>query len=163
MRCAIVLSLSLVAMLACSTGAATPEEQEALEKAFEDSMRGAVLVGNFTVFGNDGASEEPEGEGPRVNLRAERYEIEKAVKQVGDIWTFHARIKFGDTDVTVPVPVKLSWAGDTPMVSVTDLGIPGVGTYTARVAFYRDAYAGMWWGKTHGGNMFGRIERPGAE
>lgn len=160
---AILASLSLVALLACSTGAATPEEQEALEKAFEESMRGATLVGNFTVFDNEGESEAPEGESPGLKLRAERYEIEKAVKQVGDIWTFHARIKFGDTDVTVPVPVKLSWAGDTPMVSVTDLGIPGVGTYTARVAFYRDAYAGMWWGTTHGGNMFGKIERPGDE
>ena len=160
---AILASLSLVALLACSTGAATPEEQEALEKAFEESMRGAILVGNFTVFDNAGESEASEGESPGLKLRAERYEIEKAVKQVGDIWTFHARIKFGDTDVTVPVPVKLSWAGDTPMVSVTDLGIPGVGTYTARVAFYRDAYAGMWWGKTHGGNMFGKIERPGDE
>ena len=160
---AILASLSLVALLACSTGAATPEEQEALEKAFEESMRGAVLVGNFTVFGDEGDSEAAEGGSPAVNLRTERYEIEKAVKQVGDIWIFHARIKFGDTDVTVPVPVKLSWAGDTPMVSVTDLGVPGIGTYTARVAFYRDAYAGMWWGKTHGGNMFGRIERPGGE
>ncbi len=123
-------------------------------------MRGAVLAGNFTVFDREAESEAAEGESPEVKLRAERYEIEKAVKQVGDIWTFHARIKFGDTDVTVPVPVKLSRAGDTPMVSVTDLGIPGVGTYTARVAFYRDAYAGMWWGKNHGGNMFGQIERP---
>lgn len=160
---AILVSLALVALLACSTGAATPEEQEALEKAFEDSMRGAVLVGNFTVFDNEGESEAAEGETPGLQLRAERYEIERAVKQVGDIWTFHARIRFGETDVTVPVPVRLSWAGDTPMLSVTDLGIPGVGTYTARVAFYRDAYAGMWWGRTHGGNMFGRIERPGAE
>lgn len=160
---AILASLLLVTLLACSTGAATPEEQEALETAFEESMRGAVLVGNFTVFGNEGESEASEGESPGLNLRAERYEIEKAVKQVGDIWTFHARIKFGDTDVTVPVPVRLSWAGDTPMVSVTDLGIPGIGTYTARVAFYRDAYAGMWWGKTHGGNMIGRIERAGDE
>ena len=150
-------------MLACSTGAATPEEQEALEEAFEKSMRGAVLVGNFTVFEEDGGSEAAEGEGPAVRLRTERYEIEKAVKQVGDIWTFHARIQFGDTDVTVPVPVKLAWAGDTPMVSVTDLGIPGVGTYTARVVFYRDSYAGMWWGRNHGGNMFGTIERSGGD
>ena len=159
----ILASLFLAALLACSTGAATPEEQEALEKAFEDSMRGAVLVGNFTIFDNQGESDAAEGDAPGVRLRAERYEIEKAVKQVGDIWTFHARIQFGDTDVTVPVPVKLSWAGDTPMVSVTDLGVPGIGTYTARVAFYRDAYAGMWWGKTHGGNMFGKIERSGSE
>ena len=61
--------------------------------------------------------------------------------------------------MTLPVPVRLEWAGDTPVVSVTDLGLPGLGTYTARVAFYRDLYAGMWWGSSHGGNMFGKIER----
>ena len=32
------------------------------------------------------------------------------------------------------------------MVSMTDLGLPGLGTYTARVAFYRDSYAGIWGG-----------------
>ena len=45
------------------------------------------------------------------------------------------------------------------MVSMTDLGLPGLGTYTARVAFYHDSYAGMWWGGKHGGIMFGRIVR----
>ena len=46
------------------------------------------------------------------------------------------------------------------MVSMTDLGLPGLGTYTARVAFYRDSYAGIWGGGgKHGGNMFGRIVR----
>ena len=39
------------------------------------------------------------------------------------------------------------------MVSMTDLGLPGLGTYTARVAFYRDSYAGMWWGGKHGGKV----------
>lgn len=159
MRGLVLVCLSLVVMLACTTGAATSEEQEALEKAFEESMRGAVLAGSFTVFAEESDPEEGSG----VKLRSERYQIEKVVKQVGDIWTFHARIQFGDKDVTVPVPVMLSWAGDTPVLSVTDLGIPGLGTYTARVVFYRDAYAGMWWGRTHGGNMFGAIERPGDE
>ncbi len=124
-------------------------------------MRGAALVGNFTVFraDSDGAS----GEAEPPPMRSERYEIEKVVKRASDIWTFHARIRFGDHDVTVPVPVKLVWAGDTPVVSVTDLGIPGLGSYTARVVFYRDSYAGMWWGKEHGGNMFGTIERTGGQ
>ena len=160
MRRAILASFTLLAALACSTGATSPEEQEALEQAFEESMRGAVLVGKFTIFGEAGQSQAAEGEGREIRLRSEKYEIEKVVKRTGDLWTFHARIQFGDKDVTVPVPVKLSWAGDTPVVGVTDLGIPGLGTYTARVVFYQDSYAGMWWGATHGGNMFGTIERP---
>ena len=54
--------------------------------------------------------------------------------------------------------VEVGWGHS--VVSVTDLGLPGLGTYTARVVFYRDSYAGMWWGGKHGGNLFGRIERP---
>jgi len=100
-----------------------------------------------------------EGGGEPARLRSERYEIEKVVKRSADIWTFHARIQFGDTDVTLPVPVKLLWAGDTPVVSVTDLGLPGLGSYTARVLFYGDSYAGTWSGRNHGGSMFGRLER----
>ncbi len=158
MRLAVALTLILAG---CSSVAESPEERQALEEAFEASMRGAALVGQFTVFPAEGAEPAAEGEDETpVPMRSERYEIEKAVKVAGDLWTFHARIVFGSVDVTVPVPVKLVWAGDTPVVSVTDLAVPGIGTYTARVAFYRDAYAGMWWGRNYGGNMFGKIERP---
>ncbi len=150
------LLLIPVLLLSCSANSATPEEQLALERAFEESMRGAVLSGNFTVFGQI-AAESPDG--APAKLRAERYRVEKVVKRSLGLWTFHAQIQFGETDVTLPVPVRVDWAGDTPVVSVTDLGLPGLGRYTARVAFYRDSYAGMWWGGTHGGNMFGQIER----
>ena len=123
-------------------------------------MRGAVLDGQFTVFSEGEGANPADTEGEPVKLRSERYEIEKAVKLAGDVWTFHARIQFGDKDVTLPVPVTLTWAGDTPVVGVTDLGLPGLGSYTARVVFYRDSYAGMWWGGKHGGNLFGTIKRP---
>ena len=153
-----ILTLVPLVLLGCSAGPPPSEDQQAREKAFEESMRGAALNGHFTIFRTDG-SEPAAEEGGDASLRSERYEIEKVVKRAGDIWTFHARIQFGDTDVTVPVPVRLTWSGDTPMVSVTDLGLPGMGSYTARVIFYRDAYAGMWWGGSHGGNLFGSIER----
>jgi hypothetical protein len=51
------------------------------------------------------------------------------------------------------------WAGDTPVVTLTDAEIPGVGTFTARVVFFRDHYSGMWWHGETGGNQFGRILR----
>ena len=152
------LSAALLLLAACAADRTTPEEQQALEQAFQESMRGAVLDGNFSVVPQGDEGSVPDDVPPR--LRRERYEIEKVVKRAGDIWTFHARIQYGERDVTLPVPVRLRWAGDTPVVSVTDLGLPGLGTYTARVVFYRDSYAGMWWGGKHGGNLFGRIERP---
>lgn len=157
MRPTLLLALSLL-FLSCSAAPDTPEDQLAREQAFEESMRGTVLDGHFTLVRLDGDSA-AEGGGDPARLRSERYEIEKVVKRSADIWTFHARIQFGDKDVTLPVPVKLVWAGDTPVVSVTDLGLPGLGSYTARVLFYGDSYAGTWSGRSHGGSMFGRLER----
>ena len=154
-----LVALTIVALWACTMQPPTPEEQLAREEAFKESMRGAVLDGHFTISPIDGSEAAAEG-GETVKLRSERYEIERVEKTVGDIWTFHARIQFGETDVTAPVPVRLTWAGDTPVVGVTDLGLPGMGSYTARVLFFRDTYAGMWSGKSHGGNLFGQIRRP---
>lgn len=124
-------------------------EQAQREEAFRESMQNVVLEGSFTVTGRDGAAP-----------RTERYEIEKVVHLAGDVWTFHARIQYGDHDVTAPVPVRLVWADDTPMVSLTDVSIPGLGDdFTARVVFFRDHYSGMWWSGETGGNMFGVIRR----
>ncbi len=44
------------------------------------------------------------------------------------------------------------------MVSLTDLTIPGLGTFTARVLFYEDRYAGTWQHGKVGGHMFGKIQ-----
>lgn len=155
----VLVSFVALMLLSCAGAADTPADQLAREQAFEESMRGTVLDGHFTLVRLDGDSSGAEGGGESARLRSERYEIEKVVKRSASIWTFHARIQFGNTDVTLPVPVKLTWADDTPVVSVTDLGLPGLGSYTARVLFYGDSYAGTWSGGTHGGSMFGRLER----
>ena len=69
------------------------------------------------------------------------------------------RIQFGGKDVTVPLVVPIKWAGDTPVISVTDLSVPGVGTYTVRVVVYRDHYAGTWSGTGHGGVLWGTVSK----
>jgi hypothetical protein len=51
------------------------------------------------------------------------------------------------------------WAGDTAVISLTDLAIPGVGTYTARVLVHGDTYAGTWSGGEHAGLLNGVIQR----
>ena len=55
------------------------------------------------------------------------------------------------------------WAGDTPVISLTDASVPGLGTFSARVLFYEDRYAGTWSHGDVGGNQFGRIVRAGEE
>jgi hypothetical protein len=138
MKVALIAFLLLVA--GCSKKAA-PD----LEKQFEQMMTGAALVGRSTLDGKDGLSGE------------ERYSIDRVAKLSGDVWMFQARMKLEGHEIPLPIPVTIKWAGDTPVIEVTDTGIPGMGTYTARVVLYRDRYAGTWSGKDHGGQLFGAI------
>lgn len=138
----IAVALSLLILAGCAQKPAGPANAE---KQFEQMMKGAVLVGHSTLDGRDGLSGE------------ERYSIESVHKLAGDVWSFQARMKLEGHDVPLPIPVTVKWAGDTPVIEVTDLGIPGMGTYTARVVLYRDRYAGTWSGKDHGGQLFGAI------
>jgi hypothetical protein len=140
-------SLPLLVLLAGCSG-----QQEAVDKAqrdrdFEIMMSGVTLVGHSARFDQEGLSGE------------ERYAIDKVSKLAGDTWLFQTRLKYGSHEIPVPIPLQVQWAGDTPVITLTDLAIPGVGTYTARVLLYRDQYAGTWSGGTVGGQVFGRIVR----
>jgi hypothetical protein len=156
----ILLVLVLVAVAALAGGAgfffgyraASPEasaDVKALEEEFARTMSGVSLQGAFT--GEDAE---------REVLAEETYTIESVEKLAGDLWLFQAAMKFGDTDVTLPVPVRVLFAGDTPVVTLTDASLPGLGTYTARVVFYRERYAGLWWSSHASGHQFGRLVRP---
>lgn len=150
--CVLLWSLSLVAQDSATPKAATPQpSQEELEKQFAETMSGATLVGNFTVVGL-------EGDKP---FKEDRYTLGKVAKLPNGLWSIEARIQYGNHDVKLPLALPVKWAGDTPMITVTDVAFPGLGTYTARVLIYRGWYAGTWNGGTHGGHMFGRIEKAG--
>jgi hypothetical protein len=137
MKGALLVSILLVG---CGRKSApSPETQ------FERMMTGAALVGRSTLDGKEGLSGE------------ERYSIDRVTRLTGDVWMFQARMKLEGHEIPVPIPVTVKWAGDTPVIEVTDIGIPGMGTYTARVVLYRDRYAGTWSGKDHGGQLFGTI------
>jgi hypothetical protein len=132
-----------------SGGAGQPEAERArLEEEFAKSLSGATLVGFYTTTGK----EQEEG------LQAEKYRL-GTVKKLNDqdLWLFEYR--YGDSQQTIPLPLVVKWAGDTPVITLTDFTIPGVGTFTARVLFYRGEYAGTWSAGDHGGQLFGRIER----
>jgi len=142
----LLVTLLLGLLLGCGGGNAATE-QARKEKEFEQMLTGATLVGKFTSKGSD-------------KLHEDKYTISKVTKMPAGIWLIHTRVQYGERDVTAPVPVKVVWAGDTPMITLTDAGIPGLGTFTARVLFYRNEYAGTWSSsKGHGGQMFGVIER----
>ncbi len=145
------LLLSVLCLVVGSVSAAEPSKEE-LEKQFSERMSGTVLIGSFTIDGKEDQTP-----------KAERYEIDSVKKFRDDYWIFTARIKYGNHDVKVPITVKVVWAGDTPMVSLTDLTIPGLGTFTSRVLFYEDRYAGTWQHGKVGGHLFGRIQKADAD
>jgi hypothetical protein len=135
-------------------GAGKPgPSREELEKQFAETLTGATLVGQFTITGmNDG---KPLGE--------DRYTLGTVKKLKEDLWSFEARIQYMGKDVKLPLALPVKWADDTPVISVTKVAFPGLGTYSARVVIYGDAYAGTWSGGDHGGTMFGRIVKKGEE
>ena len=133
-----------------SADKADPDKKEldraSLEKQFEKTLSGVTLVGRFVIEGEDDGA-----------MKEEKYTISKVTKLQGDYWLFQVRIQYGGHDVTLPLPLRVKWAGDTPVITVTDAAIPGLGTYTARVVIYRGKYAGTWSSKDHGGQLFGKI------
>lgn len=123
--------------------------QEELEAKFAEKLSGATLVGQFTVSDvNDGKP-----------LAQDKYQLGKVFKLPNGLWSLEARIQYGKHDVKLPLALPVKWAGDTPVITVTKVAFPGLGTYSARVLFYDDSYAGTWSGSTHGGEMWGKIVR----
>jgi hypothetical protein len=124
------------------------ERQAALEAALSKMLSGATLEGSFTVAGP--------GTDPK-KLSREKYTLGEVRKMTGDIWLFPARIEYGGKDVSLPIPVPIRWAGDTPVVVVDSVDLPGFGAVSARVMFFNGHYAGYWQHGDHSGNLFGEI------
>lgn len=143
----------LVATLTLSSPALSEEttdaDVEAREKAFVEQLSNVTLTGVYTVDGKADIQPKPES-----------YVIESVRKAVGNLWTFNVRIKYGKTDARLPVTVPVSWAGNTPMVSLENATIPGLGTeFSAKVIFDGDRYAGTWAHGKFGGHMYGSIKK----
>lgn len=159
--------LTVVVCLTTYAGAAEPVQPAAKEptpnpaqlelfKKFEKTLSGMKLVGQFTVVGKD---DKPPAK--------EEYTILSVAKlPQGDLWLFQARIKYGDHDVTVPMPLPVKWAEKTPIITLDEITIPGLGTFSARVIIDNGKYAGTWSHGKVGGHLFGVIEKaetkPGA-
>ncbi|HEY7185242.1 MAG TPA: hypothetical protein VH436_01775 [Vicinamibacterales bacterium] len=122
------------------------------ERQFSERMRNVALVGSFNVAGREGRPPNPDG-----------YEIASVEKVGTDLWRFNAKMDccgLGGSGA-IPIVVPMRFVGDTPMIMMTDTSLPGIGTFTARVFFYGDRYAGTWQHGSVGGHMSGRIEKRG--
>lgn len=121
--------------------------QEELEAKFKATLTKATFSGRWCAL-KDGEL------GPE---KEDKYTILGVSKLGGAVWVINARIQYGKKDITAPIPVQVKWAGDTAVIIVDDVGVPGSGTYSARVMIYNNTYAGTWSGGDHGGMMSGVI------
>ncbi|MBK9387668.1 MAG: PQQ-binding-like beta-propeller repeat protein [Planctomycetes bacterium] len=160
-RSLVLLLWSASGLLAAQEGAPppTPSSNELVprELAFQKLLAHAVLEGRFTVHGRPDQAE----------VQKERYTIGNVTKIEGEKWRVESRMEFMGRDVTFPVPVRVRFIDDeTPVIVVDDFGLPGIGKYGARVVFAHGEYAGIWWGKDYGGQLFGKVlsgaAQPGA-
>jgi hypothetical protein len=155
MYCRICLSIVALLVYSSSSLAQEPANKDAvpsrdeLIKKLEENLTGAKLTGSYSVMGREDRAP-----------KADEYTITSATKlPEGDVWLIKARIKYGDKDTTIPMPLEIKWAGDTPIITLTNMAIPGLGTFTARVLIYDNRYVGTWQHGAVGGNMFGKIEK----
>jgi hypothetical protein len=121
------------------------------ERRFVSEMEGVSLVGYFTVDRTTGRAPVPD-----------RYDFTKVEKIGENLWRITARMRHGDTDVTVPFAVPMRFVEDTPIIMMTDYSMPSMGTFTVRLLFHGDRYAGTWQHGEVGGHMYGRVEKTGS-
>jgi hypothetical protein len=149
-RCCILVACA--AVLVPPVAADDDVEQARREKKFAEALSGAVLVGTFSIDCVKGKLPFPE-----------RYELKSVEKIKDGLWTFTARVNYLNQDLTLPITVPVVWAGDTPMVSLSDSTLPGLGSQlSAKIIFDEGRYAGTWQHGKFGGHMWGRIERADA-
>jgi len=155
-RCvALFVSFATFLVVAVAHGQQTTDDrattaQTDREVAFAKMLSGATLEGSFTVTspGHDA-----------TQLSREKYTLGDVKKLDGNLWLIPTRIQYSDKDVQLPITLPIEWAGDTPLVVVDNLGLPGFGTVSARVMFFADHYAGYWQHGDAGGHLFGTIHR----
>jgi hypothetical protein len=136
-------------MLVCAHGV-EPLTQEQLEEKLVATLSQSTFTGRWCLIEKGVMGEE----------KQDKYTILSISKVTGGkSWFITARIQYGERDLTIPVPVEVRWAGDTPIIVVDKLGVPGGGTYSARLMIFEDTYAGTWSGGDHAGLMSGVITR----
>ena len=145
------LSLFFVsaALLFAPLGLTSKElSKEELFKRFEQSMKNVRFSGHFTITGR------------KMAPAKETYEIQNVQKLGdGDLWIFTARVKYGDKDIILPMPLPVKWLGRIPVITMDKVTLPGLGTFSAHVVIDGDKYAGTWAHGEVGGHLYGTISR----
>jgi hypothetical protein len=118
------------------------------EERFKTVFTKASLSGRWAALKDGALGEERTGD---------KYQIVSVTKGSGENWTVNAKMKYRDQEIVMPIPVQVKFAGDTAILVVDNLMIPGGGTYTARLLIYDRTYSGTWKGQRGGGMLYGTI------
>jgi len=121
--------------------------REELEARFKATLTKATFSGRWCGIKDGKLTPEKE----------DKYTIVSVTKLAGETWIINARIEYGEKNFVAPIPVQVKWAGDTPVITLDNVGIPGGSTYSARVLIYNKTYAGTWSGGDHAGLLNGVI------
>src|SRR6266496_693483 len=90
------------------------------EKDFAQSLSGVTRNGHFTKQNGSGVTDE-------------KYGIEKVTKVKDGLWRFDTRIQYSGHDMKMPIELEVKWAGDTPVITLTDQPVAGMGSFTVRL------------------------------
>lgn len=145
----LVLSLSIASIAQAEEATTSDIELTDREKRFAAMLSNVTLVGSYT---QQNENDRPE---------KERYTIYRVSKIPGrdSLWRFDVRMEFGTVNLRLPLALPVQWVGRTPMIVLDDYGIPGLGSFSARVLFDGSRYAGTWQHGKVGGHLFGIIEK----
>ena len=159
----ILFLLSIIAVgslkLASRVGAQTPAPTESAaampkplpadpEERFKVLFTKAYLSGRWASLKDGVLGEQRDGD---------KYNIVSVTKGEGDKWTVHAKMKYRNQEMVMPIPVRMQFSGDTAILIVDNLMIPGGGTYTARLLIFERTYSGTWKSQRGGGMLYGTI------
>jgi len=140
----------MVALIFTGLGRANAEDAAALEAAFSAMLKNATLEGTWVPINEAGVGEQ----------KVDRYRVVRAEKVDGDQWRIVSKIELQGQEMEIPIPVTVKWAGDTAVLILDEVATGGGKSYSARVLFHNDRYAGSWWGKNQpGGLLSGAITR----
>jgi hypothetical protein len=149
MRRLVCLFLTACILASASHAQEAQENGSSREQRIADYLSGSKFVGRYTTDRDDSGAAKPE-----------TYTINKVQKlPEPDLYRLTTRIQYGETDTEVPIDLKILWSGNTPVITLDNLWIPGMGTFSARVLIHEGRYAGTWSHDAKGGHLFGRIEK----
>ena len=150
-----ILALSTSTLLRAEDAPAPSAEE--LETRFKAAMTSVTMTGRWC----------PVKDGVLGAEKDDKYNIVSVEKVNGSSWVINARMRHGEQEAVMPIPVQIKWAGDTAVIIVDKLKLPGGNAYegsaySARVLIHDGTYAGTWSGGDHGGLLKGVITKESA-